>query len=77
MFTGVASKISDPGKYKTHSQVTYIGTLKFWGDNSAIAYDPINPTAHLITNVYGNNSACNTRSASAVQPDLLGTFPII
>ena len=49
------------------------GSLKFWLDNSPIAYDANSPDNYLITDIYGVDSTCSNPSA-AIQPDLNGQF---
>ncbi|MBP6335081.1 MAG: T9SS type A sorting domain-containing protein [Bacteroidia bacterium] len=73
-FTGVLSQLADQGKYSTYQDSALKAAVHFWLDNSALRYDPLNPGQYLITNIYGNNSSCNSLSATAVQPDLGGNF---
>ena len=47
--------------------------LKFWYDNSPIQYDVNDPGNYLITNIYGVDSNCSTKSVP-VQPNLNGQF---
>ncbi len=71
---GVSTKLVQAGKYITYKDVTFHGALKFWTNNSPIAYNAANPNDHLITNVYGNNNTCSAKGAVAVQPDVNGNF---
>ena len=73
-FTGVSSKLVDPGKYSSFKDTAFKATISFWLDNSPIRYNAAIPSQYLITNVYGNNASCNNRSATAIQPDLAGAF---
>jgi Secretion system C-terminal sorting domain/Bacterial Ig domain len=70
----VANRIADAGKYITFKDSTFNGNLQFWSNNAPIKYDPLNPTANLITNIYGTNASCGAKSAVAVQPNLTGNF---
>lgn len=72
--TGVSLTSADAGRYSTFRDTTFGGSLRFWLNNAPLAYDPINPSLHLITNIYGNNAACGGQSATAVQPDVNGDF---
>ena len=73
-FTGVTPKLVSSGKYITYKDSLFNGSLKFWADNSPIAYNSATPNDYLITNIYGNNALCTSTSAVAVQPNLLGNF---
>lgn len=73
-FTGVVSKLGDPGKFISFKDSLYNAEVRFWGNNSPLAYDPFNPSQYLVTNIFGNNGACNSRSVSSVQPNLSGQF---
>ncbi|CAN5448892.1 hypothetical protein BH11BAC1_BH11BAC1_03480 [soil metagenome] len=73
-FTGVSIKAVDPGKYSSFKDSSFKATISFWLDNSPIRYNAAIPTQYLITNIYGNSASCNSRSATAVQPDLGGAF---
>jgi hypothetical protein len=73
-YTSVVTKLVQAGSYITYKDSTFNGALKFWADNSALAYNPANPNQFLITNIYGNNASCSSKSAVAVQPDLAGNF---
>ncbi len=72
--TGVFSKLVDPGKYITYKDSTFIGTLRFWTNNSPIKYSASSPASYLITNIHGTNNSCANRSVVAVQPDTIGKF---
>ncbi len=56
------------------SSTLYNGTLKFWLDNSPIQYDALNPSQYLVTNIYGADTNCMNKSATAVRPNLSGQF---
>lgn len=71
---GVSQQLADPGQYITFSDTELSGRLRFWWDGSPIAYDQFNPSAHLITNIYGNDVNCANQSVIAVQPDTSGDF---
>jgi hypothetical protein len=73
-FTGVSQKLVDDGKYSSFKDTSFKATINFWLDNSPIRYNSGNPSQYLVTNIYGNSSSCNSRSAIAVQPDLSGAF---
>ncbi len=70
----VANKLAEAGKYITFKDSVFTANLQFWSNNSPIKYDPLNPTANLITNIYGTNAACGAKSTVAVQPNLTGNF---
>jgi hypothetical protein len=72
--TGVSTKLANAGKYINTKSTIYNGSLKFWTDNSPIKYNAANPSQYLITNIYGTDSNCANKSATAVQPDLNGNF---
>jgi Secretion system C-terminal sorting domain/Bacterial Ig domain len=72
--TNVLNKVVEGGKYVTFKDSIFNGNLQFWSNNSPIKYDPINPTANLITNIFGTNAACGAKSTTAVQPNLTGNF---
>ena len=71
---GVATKSVDPGKYTTYKNTTFNATLEFWNGYAPIQYNSANPSQHLITNIYGEDSTCNNMSSIAVQPDTVGNF---
>jgi hypothetical protein len=73
-FSGVSSKLSDAGKYTSFKDSLFTGALRFWTNNSPIKYDALHPASYLITNIFGNNASCTSKSANAVQPDLNGLF---
>ncbi|MCX6276317.1 MAG: Ig-like domain-containing protein [Bacteroidetes bacterium] len=73
-FTGVSTKLVDAGKYTSFKDTAFKATISFWLDNSPIKYNSAVPTQYLITNIYGNSASCNSRSTTAVQPDLAGAF---
>jgi hypothetical protein len=73
--TGVVSKSVKPGHATAYKDYTFKGSLKYWSNNSALAYNKNNPTESLITNISGSNSAdCSLTSAESVQPDMEGNF---
>jgi hypothetical protein len=63
-YTGVSSILVDPGKYITHKDSTFHGSLVFWADNSAIA----GGSGTLPTVV------ASTTSTLTVNPDASGNF---
>jgi len=73
-FTGVVPQLVDAGEYTTFSDSIFTGSLRFWSNNSAIAYNSSNPSQFLVTNIYGNDINCANQSALVVQPDLNGDF---
>ncbi|HXC03254.1 MAG TPA: Ig-like domain-containing protein [Bacteroidia bacterium] len=73
-YSGTASKLVTTGKYITYKDTGFVGSLRFWSDDEPIKYDVANPNTYLITNIYGNNTSCSSKSATAVQPDLSGNF---
>jgi len=58
-----------PGKLITYKDDIFNGSLKFWKDNSAIAYNAASPNDHLVTNIYGYGLTTNP-----VTPDVNGIF---
>jgi hypothetical protein len=73
-YSNVATKLVQGGVYTTYTDSTFHGSLKFWLDNSPLAYNAAVPSQFLITNIFGNNASCSSKSAVAVQPDLGGNF---
>jgi len=73
-FSGVQPKVVSPGTYRTTQSSLFTSSLRFWADNSALPYNSSNVSQYLVTNIYGNNNACNAPSALAVQPNLAGQF---
>ena len=69
--TGVQQVAADLGKYNTYKDSSFVGLLSFWSNNAPMPY---NAGQYLITNIYGNNSNCNSESSTATQPDLTGHF---
>jgi len=57
-----------PGQLSTYRNTNFKGDISFWADNSAIQFDTLNPTAHLITNIVDG--------LKTTQPDLNGMFNI-
>jgi hypothetical protein len=72
--TGVLNKLVESGKFKTFKETSFNGNLQFWSNNAPIKYDPLNPTANLITNIFGTDASCGNKSTTAVQPNLSGNF---
>ena len=74
--TGVATRSVSNGKAITYRNENFVGTLKFWSDNSAIKYDAGAPNTYLITNVQGADVSTGVLNANniLVNPSLLGTF---
>ncbi len=66
-YTGVTSILVDPGKYITHKDSTFHGSLVFWADNSPIA----GGTGTLPTTIGA------TTSTLVVNPDAEGNFSYI
>ena len=73
-YTGVSAKLANSGKYITYKDSTFNASLRFWNGNSPIKYNSANPTQYLITNIYGSDVTCASKSSNAVQPDLNGNF---
>lgn len=72
--TGVQSRsASSANAYSTVSN-DYFGTLQFWSDNSAIAYDEASPNSFLITEIYGATSGVINNPSSPVVPNTSGVF---
>ncbi|MFM1745629.1 MAG: hypothetical protein RLZZ630_1566, partial [Bacteroidota bacterium] len=72
--TGVQLAATDAGSFTSFTDSLLTSNLKFWLDFSPIRYNPSSPSDYLITNIYGNNTNCNSQSATASQPDLNGSF---
>ncbi len=72
--TGVLTKQVTPGTFTSVKDSAFDGSLKYWSDNHPIKYNAGNPGEYLITNIYGNNTACSSLSVAAVQPDTTGNF---
>ena len=64
----VVTKLVTPGLYTSYKDSIFNGSLKYWADNSPIAYNKANPNQHLITNIYGASRL------TSVNPDLNGDF---
>ena len=74
-FTGVVTKPVKPARVISFKDYNFTGKLKYWSDNSPIAYDVNNPGHYLITDISGSDpSNCSAVSAQKVQPDLSGVF---
>ena len=71
---GVSTQLVDAGKFISYKDSTLNGSLRFWLNNKPIKYNAAAPSAHLITNIFGNNNLCTNKSVTAVQPDTLGNF---
>ena len=69
--SGVVTKLVTPGDYTSYKDSIFNGSLKFWADNSPIAYNAANPNQHLVTNILSDNTISPT---APVQPDLSGNF---
>lgn len=67
---GVASKIVAPGSFINKKSDIYNGVLKFWADNSPIAYDDANPSSYLFTKI----AVCSDVVGYFVTPDINGKF---
>lgn len=65
--TSTVTKMVKTGNFVTYKDTNFVGALKYWSDNSPIAYDAANPSEHLITNIAGAKGA-------AIQPDVNGMF---
>ncbi len=70
----VSTRLVDAGKIISFKDSTFNGSLRFWLNNNPIKYKAAVPNAYLITNIYGNNNLCNSKSVASVQPDTLGNF---
>jgi hypothetical protein len=74
-YTGVSVKTAKSAKAITFQEFNFSGSLKFWSDNSPIAYDIDNPGRYLITDISGTEaSTCEPLSGAKVNPDLSGNF---
>ncbi len=72
---GVEGKFVKVGFYINKKSTYYHSLLKFWSDNSPIAYDSLNPSHYLITKIFGTDSSCvNLYPVNVVYPDLTGHF---
>ncbi|MBN2610565.1 MAG: T9SS type A sorting domain-containing protein [Bacteroidales bacterium] len=68
--TQVVPKVVSNGSYISYVDDRFVGSLKFWKDNSPMAFvDGVN----LPTNVYPS-TACNISTTSFVRPDAFGIF---
>ena len=56
--------------YVSYKDSIFSGNLKFWEGNSPIVYNASIPSAHLVTNIYGNLYP----TSNAVNPDMNGVF---
>lgn len=71
----VNGKLADSGFYINKKNTFYNASLKFWSDNSPIAYDSLNPGHYLITKIFGSDSNCvNLYPTNVLYPDLNGNF---
>lgn len=73
-YTGVQSKLGDPGRFVSFKDSTYNAEVRFWGNNAPLAYNAASPSQFLETRIYGNNGSCNSRSTSFVNPNTSGQF---
>jgi hypothetical protein len=73
-FSGTSTKSVDPGNYKTYRDSLFSSRLSFWQNNTGLAYNNAAPSQYLITNIYGNNATCTSKSVASVQPDVNGLF---
>ncbi|MBK8854005.1 MAG: hypothetical protein IPN10_07775 [Saprospiraceae bacterium] len=68
---GILLKSVDPGDYITYRDSLFDSSLKFWTDNSPIAYTP---GVNLITNIYGTDASCGNKASVGTTPDANGNF---
>jgi hypothetical protein len=74
-YTGILAKTAKPGKAITYKDFYFNGVLKYWSNNSPIAYDINNPGQFLISDISGTDAAnCDPLSGTMVHPDLSGNF---
>jgi len=74
-FTGVKSRTSKPGKAIAYKDFNLYGSLKYWSDNSPIAYDPQNPGKFAVTDIRPTDAnTCVPLAAAPVHPDVDGNF---
>jgi hypothetical protein len=72
--TGVSSKTASAGKAYSIKNQSYVGNLKFWLDNSPIAFDAALPNNYLVTNIYGMTGSTVNNSSTPVKPLMNGQF---
>lgn len=74
-FTGVKSRTSKPGKAIAYKDFNLYGSLKYWSDNSPIAYDAQNPGRFAVTDIRPTDAnTCAPLAAAPVHPDVDGNF---
>ena len=72
--TGVQTKSVLSGKAYSVKNNSYVGTLKFWSDNSPIIYNAASVNSNLITNIYGMTGTTVNNPTAPVQPNTSGVF---
>ncbi|MBN2610566.1 MAG: Ig-like domain-containing protein [Bacteroidales bacterium] len=72
-YTGIALRDVKSASCYTYKDYRFWSELKYWKNDSPIAYDPENPDKFLATNIYGI-TGCDQRSEEFAQPDLSGKF---
>jgi len=72
--TGVTSQTASAGKAYSVKNQTYVGNLKFWLDNSPIAFDATLPNNYLVTNIYGMTGSTVNNPSTPVKPLMNGQF---
>ncbi|MBK6364460.1 MAG: T9SS type A sorting domain-containing protein [Saprospiraceae bacterium] len=68
---GILLKSVDQGDYITYRDSLFDSSLKFWTDNSPIAYTP---GVNLITNIFGTDASCGNKASVGTTPDANGNF---
>lgn len=68
---GILLKSVDLGSYTTFRDSLFDSSLKFWTDNSPIAYTP---GVNLITNIFGTDASCGNKASVGTTPDANGNF---
>ena len=72
--TGVVSQSVSSGKAYSVKNQAYVGNLKFWLDNSPIAFNAALPNNYLVTNIYGTTGTTVNNPSSPVQTNVNGQF---
>jgi Bacterial Ig domain/Secretion system C-terminal sorting domain len=72
--TGVQTRSASAGYAISEVSSNYQGTLRFWSDNSAIAYDAASPNSFLVTKIYGATGTTINNPLAPVFPDVNGVF---
>ena len=72
--TGVVSRSASSGKAYSIKNQSYVGNLKFWLDNSPIAFDNALPNNYLVTNIYGATGTTVNNPSTPVQTNMSGQF---